>query len=64
MATTRFVQCLSDFSIKYYPLVEKAIWASEVFKLEPLPESDEGYGLLRKVTDYYPELWRRACSLP
>ena len=54
----------SGGQFKYYPFVEKATWVSRVFKLEPLPENDRGYGLLRKVTDYYPELWEKACSIP
>lgn len=53
----------SGGQLKYYPSVEKAIWVSEVFELEPLPQSDEGYGLLRKVMDYYPELWQKASNL-
>ncbi len=52
----------SGGQFKYYPLAEDAIWVSQEFKLEPLPQSDEGYGLLRKVKDYYPQLWEKACN--
>lgn len=54
----------SGGQLKYYPSIEQAIWVSEVFALEPLPERDEEYGVLRKVREYYPELWQRACELP
>lgn len=53
----------SGGQLKYYPFVEKAIWVSEIFKLEPLPENDEGYGLLHKVRGYYPKLWEIACHI-
>jgi len=53
----------SGGQLKYYPPVEQAIWASETFTLEPLPRSDEEYGVLRRVREYYPELWERACML-
>lgn len=50
----------SGGQLKYYPFADEAIWLSEVFRLEPLPESEEGYGILRKVKDYFPELWQQA----
>jgi hypothetical protein len=50
----------SGGQLKYYPFADKAIWSSEVFKLEALPESDLGYGLKRRVLEYFPELWRKA----
>jgi hypothetical protein len=48
----------SGGQLKYYPLVENAIWKSDVFRLEPLPPSELGYGFLRKVVEYFPELWQ------
>lgn len=53
----------SGGQLKYYPPIEQAIWISDIFTLEPLPISDEGHGVLRKVREYYPELWRKACDL-
>jgi hypothetical protein len=50
----------SGGQLKYYPFAEKAIWSSEVFQLEPLPKSDVGYGLKRRVVDFFPELWQAA----
>ncbi len=54
----------SGGQLKYYPPVEQAIWVSEIFTLEPLPESNGEYGIMRRVREYYPELWQRACMLP
>ena len=34
---------LSGGQLKYYPRVEKAIWSSNVFQLEPLPLAELGY---------------------
>lgn len=51
---------LAGGQLKYYPLVDEAIWMSQRFQLEPLPLSDIGYGILRKVSEYFPELWN-AC---
>jgi hypothetical protein len=45
----------SGGQLKYYPLVKSAIWASEIFNLEPL--GDIEYGLLRKSKAYFPEQW-------
>jgi len=50
----------SGGQLKYYPFADQAIWASDVFQLEPLPASDLGYGLKRRVLEYFPELWRKA----
>jgi hypothetical protein len=50
----------SGGQLKYYPFAERAIWASDVFQLEPLPKSDLGYGLERRVIDFFPELWQAA----
>ena len=50
----------SGGQLKYYPFADQAIWSSEVFKLELLPESDLGYGLKRRVLEYFPDLWQKA----
>ena len=52
----------SGGQLKYYPFADTAIWSSEIFKLEPLPESDLGYGLKRRVIEYFPSLWKKAKS--
>jgi hypothetical protein len=50
----------SGGQLKYYPFADKAIWSSEIFRLQPLPENDLGYGLKRRVIEYFPDLWRAA----
>ena len=45
----------SGGQLKYYPPVSTAIWASESFRLEPLPEGK--YELVDKAELYFPELW-------
>ncbi len=45
--------------LKYYPSVAQALWSSEIFCLEPLPDNEAGYGLLRRVKEYYPALWAK-----
>lgn len=50
----------SGGQLKYYPNVSNAEWNSQVFGLEPLPTSDNPYGLLAKVARYYPEQWAKA----
>lgn len=50
----------SGGQLKYYPFADRAIWSSEVFKLEPLPESDLGYELRQRVIEYFPDLWQKA----
>lgn len=48
----------SGGQLKYYPLVEKAVWKSDRFQLEPLPsDQDLHYGILSKAAMYYPRLW-------
>jgi hypothetical protein len=48
----------SGGQLKYYPLVENALWISDIFNLEPLPPDwDEKHGLLVKARDYFPDLW-------
>jgi hypothetical protein len=49
----------SGGQLKYYPLVKSAVWASERFRLEPLPERTR-HGVITKVETYFPELWARA----
>ncbi len=53
----------SGGQLKYYPLVTNAIWVSEMFYLEPLPKNNLGYGLQRKVMEYFPDLWEKANML-
>ncbi len=48
----------SGGQLKYFPSVDDAIWYSHIFQLEPLPDLEEGYGLIRKVIAYFPELWQ------
>lgn len=50
----------SGGQLKYYPFADQAIWSSETFKLEPLPENDLEYGLRRRVIEYFPDLWEKA----
>ncbi|MCY3684548.1 MAG: hypothetical protein OXH16_24415 [Gemmatimonadetes bacterium] len=50
----------SGGQLKYYPLAHQAIWSSEIFKLEPLPEKALGYGLRPRVLEYFPDLWEKA----
>jgi len=50
----------SGGQLKYYPFADEAIWMSEVFQLEPLPKNELGYGLKRRVIEFFPELWQAA----
>lgn len=47
----------SGGQLKYYPFANSAIWKSDRFKLEPLPKNNVEYGILRKVAEYFPDLW-------
>ena len=47
--------------LKYYPLISSAAWHSEAFRLEPLPNVNLGYGLIRKTAEMFPQLWEQAC---
>jgi hypothetical protein len=49
----------SGGQLKYYPLADTAIWASEPFQLESLVNIE--YGILKKAASYFPEKWARAC---
>ena len=53
----------SGGQLKYYPFAEQAVWSSHIFQLEPLPANDFGYGLKRRVFEYFPELWRVSDNL-
>jgi len=49
----------SGGQLKYYPPVETALWKSELFHLETLPEDwNSKHGILVKAKDYFPNLWR------
>ncbi len=48
----------SGGQLKYYPLASSALWASEIFQLEPLRGTD--YGILNKAAAYFPEKWLEA----
>lgn len=48
----------SGGQLKYYPQATNALWQSQKFQLEPLPENwNEKHGILVKVKDYFPECW-------
>ncbi len=50
----------SGGQLKYYPLVENALWKSEIFHLEPLPkEWEQKHGILAKAKDYFPKSWEK-----
>ncbi|MCC6446071.1 MAG: hypothetical protein IT210_21780 [Armatimonadetes bacterium] len=46
--------------MKYYPLAKNALWKSERFRLEPLPDAE--VGVMAKVLSYFPYQWRLACA--
>jgi hypothetical protein len=49
----------SGGQLKYYPLVENALWKSDIFLLEPLPENwNEKHGIFAKAKDYFPNRWK------
>ena len=50
----------SGGQLKYYPSASTAIWQSEPFRLEPLPDVE--HGILAKVAAYFPERWAEANS--
>lgn len=48
----------SGGQLKYYPLTKDAIWQSELFTLEPLPDNaGSSHILLTKIQSYFPGLW-------
>jgi hypothetical protein len=46
----------SGAQLKYYPLAETALWESERFRLEPLPQ-DRDHGIISKAQAYFSEQW-------
>ncbi len=49
----------SGGQLKYYPLVQNALWKSEIFQLEPLPANwNTKNGILAKAKDYFPDRWK------
>jgi len=46
----------SGGQLKYYPKATSALWQSEVFQLEPLPDIE--HGTLAKAAAYFPSLWQ------
>lgn len=48
----------SGGQLKYYPLVQDALWASNPFTLEPLP-TELPHVVLAKARDYFPDKWAR-----
>lgn len=46
----------SGGQLKYYPLLEQAVWRSVQFQLEPLKNSQ---GLVAKASAYFPKTWKR-----
>jgi hypothetical protein len=52
----------SGGQLKYYPPVSAAIWKSDLFRLESLPDVEEGYSILNKAKAYFPESWGKVDS--
>ncbi|MFZ5911488.1 MAG: hypothetical protein ACOYYU_15860 [Chloroflexota bacterium] len=49
----------SGGQLKYYPLERNALWKSDIFCLEPLPDNwNEKHGILAKARDYFPMCWK------
>jgi hypothetical protein len=49
--------------LKYYPLAQSALWVSKIFRLEPLPESEDlTYGIIAKAKEYFPRQWSNASA--
>lgn len=48
----------SGGQLKYYPLASEAVWSSREFTLEPLPPGTK-HGILSRVAEYFPELWKK-----
>ncbi len=48
----------SGGQLKYYPLAAGAVWQSDQFQLEPLPDAE--YGIRAKAAAYFPVLWAAA----
>jgi hypothetical protein len=45
--------------LKYYPLVENALWQSSKFRLEPIPQEIKT-AIIAKAQTYFPALWGKA----
>jgi hypothetical protein len=53
----------SGGQLKYYPFADTALWASDIFQLEPLPVSvGLRYGLISKVVRYFPTQWKKVAE--
>ncbi|MBV9848757.1 MAG: hypothetical protein JO250_03620 [Armatimonadetes bacterium] len=50
----------SGGQLKYYPPASTAVWQSEPFRLEALPDVE--HGILAKVAAYFPGRWAEAVS--
>jgi hypothetical protein len=49
----------SGGQLKYYPLVDTALWKSQIFNLETLPNGwEKKHGILAKAKDYFPQIWK------
>lgn len=48
---------ISGGQLKYYPSENDALWQSEQFELEPIGNIENGYGLIQKAKDYFPDKW-------
>lgn len=48
----------SGGQLKFYPQVTSAIWKSEKFRLEPLPQNVEE-GIIAKAQTYFPNQWSK-----
>ncbi len=48
--------------LKYYPRADAALWATERFTLEPLPEYAGENSILVRAQAYFPELWAKTES--
>jgi hypothetical protein len=47
---------LSGGQLKYYPHYSSAVWMSDKFTLEPIPENTDS-GIMNKVLIYFPHKW-------
>jgi hypothetical protein len=52
----------SGGQLKYYPLAKDALWASERFRLEPIPANRRTIDLAAKAQMYFPELWAKSAG--
>lgn len=47
----------SGGQLKYYPFAKEAVWQSDIFQLEPLP-NDLTHIIVEKAASYFPEKWQ------